>query len=924
MECPQCGTRCGPEHKFCAKCGFPISEAQGQATDPLIGKTLPGGHVVLELIDVGGMGRVYRAEQRLLGRTVAVKIIHPHLLGDETIEARFITEARAASQLNHPNSVSVFDFGKADGQFYLVMEYLRGRDLAVAARTEGLFELPRIAHVMGQVLAALEEAHHLGIVHRDLKPENIILQSMRSGGDFVKVVDFGLAKLKAEVRARRITNPGMVCGTPQYMAPEQARGDVVDARTDLYAVGIILYELLTGQLPFESPSPNEVVAMQLNDSPPDPREMTDERDLSDAIIALLDRALAKFPSERFQTASEFSEALGAALGAGNAERNRVSAEHVRCPTCNALVERPQKFCGECGSPMRPGVSMPAPSAAAVQAGLKGRPALVPTVPKISFGEPRMSMRPLPPSFVGRSEDLDWLRTARSSAGVTVGCRRIVGRAGSGRTRLLHEFAADLAAAGERPLLFGPDPWRAAVGYGTLQEAIVELAGLPVGGGDAPMWAGASPEARAGLALVFGTADRSRADVRRRWSDSPPIHLQRDNCRFLAAEALRWALGRASQQAGQTDCVVVMVDDFDVVDGATRAAFQDVVADPPLGRVLLVLTHEPAFEPEWEGTELRELRGLTVSQAVTLADVSPTSLPPLADDGGDSSTLLLPMYVEQVARFAAEGGAEPPAGLADVLATRIERLPADARRVLQAVAVLTDGAAGAQLAAMLPEVKEVDGHVTRLEKAGLVVRRDRYVTASHPLVRDITIGSTPAEVRCRLHSRARQLPSLEHGTVPLEAHALHAYHAQESFEALMLLDQVASRAAERADHGGAVHWLRLGLDLARREMSRGEIDDPLAAIILFSCKLGDVLALAGRLWDADGVLREALDLGGPRSPARPRVLASLAQVAQQRGRPQVAAGYLEEALLIAAEAGRLEQVAALHRLRHSWAETDAER
>jgi serine/threonine-protein kinase len=187
------------------------------------------------------------------------------------------------------------------------------------------------------------------------------------------------------------------------------------------------------------------------------------------------------------------------------------------------------------------------------------------------------------------------------------------------------------------------------------------------------------------------------------------------------------------------------------------------------------------------------------------------------------------------------------------------------------------------------------------------------------VRDVTLGSTPAEVRRRLHSRARQQAALEHGPVPLEAMALHAYYAQESFEALMLLDQVASRAAERADYFDAVNWLRLGLDLARREMSRGEIEDPLSAIVLFSCKLGDVLALSGRLLDADGVLREALDLGGPRAPSRPRVLASLAQVAQQRGRPQAAAGYLEEALLIAAEAGRLEQVAAMHRLRQSWTE-----
>src|SRR5579863_1239836 len=195
--CPQCGTACDATHKFCPACGFPIGKVAASADDPLIGRTLPGGFLILELIGIGGMGRVYRAEQTTLGRTVAVKIIHPHLVGEENAAARFITEARAASRLNHPNSVGIIDFGKtADGQLYLVMEYLRGRDLARVTYEDGALPFRRIVSVMRQVLAALAEAHHLGIIHRDLKPENVILEPMRSGGDFVKVVDFGLAKMR--------------------------------------------------------------------------------------------------------------------------------------------------------------------------------------------------------------------------------------------------------------------------------------------------------------------------------------------------------------------------------------------------------------------------------------------------------------------------------------------------------------------------------------------------------------------------------------------------------------------------------------------------------------------------------------------------------------------------------------------------------
>src|SRR3954466_11758884 len=152
VVCPQCGNLCERAHRFCPVCGFPVSELSQKSDDPLIGTTLPGGYVILELVGVGGMGRVYRAEQKALGRTVAVKIIHPHLLGDESASVRFITEARAASKLNHPNSVAVIDFGKNGGQLYLVMEFLRGRDMSRVVYDDGLLPFRRILDVLIQVL----------------------------------------------------------------------------------------------------------------------------------------------------------------------------------------------------------------------------------------------------------------------------------------------------------------------------------------------------------------------------------------------------------------------------------------------------------------------------------------------------------------------------------------------------------------------------------------------------------------------------------------------------------------------------------------------------------------------------------------------------------------------------------------------------
>src|SRR5580704_16797374 len=212
VPCQRCAVPCDEGHRFCFACGAELP-AQTTQDDPLVGRTLPGGYRVTHLVGVGGMGRVYCAEQVALGRTVAVKVVHPSLADEELTAARFLNEARAASRLSHPHSVAIFDFGRTDdGRPYIVMEYLRGRDLGRVAADEGPLPLPRLVDILRQTLGALEEAHALGIVHRDLRPDNIVLEPLRSGLDFVEVVDFGLAKVVGDALAspggRRLTRPG--------------------------------------------------------------------------------------------------------------------------------------------------------------------------------------------------------------------------------------------------------------------------------------------------------------------------------------------------------------------------------------------------------------------------------------------------------------------------------------------------------------------------------------------------------------------------------------------------------------------------------------------------------------------------------------------------------------------------------------------
>jgi serine/threonine-protein kinase len=878
-----------------------LHELGNRTEDPLIGTTLPGGYVILELVGVGGMGRVYRAEQKALGRTVAVKIVHPHLLGDENASVRFITEARAASRLNHPNSVAVIDFGKNGDQLYLVMELLRGRDLARVVYEDGPLPFRRIVDVMCQVLAALAEAHHLDIIHRDLKPENIVLEPMRSGGDFVKVVDFGLAKMRVEVAATNITMPGIVCGTPDYMAPEQGRGDLIDGRSDLYGVGVIFYQLLTGRLPFEAESPTQVVLMHLSRPPVDPRQLAPEREIPDPLADVCLRALEKDPLHRYQSADQFAAALRDALAAvTGATKPPETSDGVTCPSCGSTVPSKQKFCGECGARVVR-AEPPEPLTAHSSPAEKGREARL----------------PLP--FTAREADLEWLEARRAEVGGASLAVRLVGEHGVGKSRLLREFLTTAAASGDLIVETGPDPWGAEVGYYALRRAIADLAGLPPGGGDAARWVAATPEARSGLAEIFGVrleGDRARTSD---FGDG----LAPEHRRFMAAEALRWAVLRAVEDGPRGGHVLLALDDLHAIDGASRNAFYDVIAEPPLAPLLVVAAHVPGFDPGWGGAT-RRIAGLPTAIAASL--VRGVAAHTRASAGTEKT--VPPLYIEHLVRFNLEGGGEAPARIADLIALRIERLPPDARRALQAVAVLGDATNRDALSRVLPDVPGFDRVLASLVEGGLIEEEMRStvgprtlrpdatrVRTTHPLIRDITLASIPAGVRRDLHAAAILVE--ESDARPLEVQAVHAYHAQDSFEALMLLEQVANRAAARGDPRGAVLALRRALDVARHEMFRGEIDDPVRAVLIFSQKLGEALAFAGDLTDADGVLREALDLSEPSGLERAQMLGLLAYVSKERDRSAEATSYLHEALKLAWTAQAADLVESLERMQAEW-------
>jgi serine/threonine protein kinase len=281
--------------------------AQGRADGLLtIGGRFAGRYDILEVLGSGGMGVVYRAFDREVGEPVAIKAIRPELGAiDPTVLERFKQELRLARRITHRNVVRTYDLGEVDGIYYITMEYVHGATVAALIREAGRLAVPATLTIGKQLCRALEVAHEEGIIHRDIKPGNLLVDPT----GFLKVMDFGIARL-AEARsepAKGLTTPGLLVGTPQYMAPEQLLGSSVDARADLYATGAVLFECLTSRPVFEAPSVPALIARHLEDQPPDP--VTLNPDVPPQLGQVILRALARRPEERWQSASDLLNAL---------------------------------------------------------------------------------------------------------------------------------------------------------------------------------------------------------------------------------------------------------------------------------------------------------------------------------------------------------------------------------------------------------------------------------------------------------------------------------------------------------------------------------------------------------------------------------------------------------------------------------------
>ncbi len=888
-------------------------------SDTLLGRVVAGKYRLEQLVGVGGMGRVYRAEQTVLGRTVAVKVIHPHLLGDSSTASRFNTEARAASRLNHPNSVSIFDFGRdePDGMLYLVMELLAGRDLATVAFDHERLTLTRMLSICDQVLGALAEAHALGVIHRDLKPENIVLARMQSGLEVVKVLDFGLATI-LETK-RRMTLPGVICGTPEYMSPEQAAGRELDGRSDLYGLGVLLYEMIADRLPFEGKTPAELAHAHQH-APVPPLGRVAPQAIPEPLVKFVHRSLAKAPADRFASAHAMQEALRDISEYLSVVEGNVMS--WRCHQCQGPNAPTALGCVHCGA-VRHGEAvleravLPATglNVPLVLSGTRARRA-----ESLSLGRPDILRRLLRNLREGHPAVL-WLS----------------GAAGSGKSALLHAAAHALAAdsSASRKPVKGEAGARS--GVRVLHLVAQESERFEPYALLSSLLAQAStPRVLADRGSMYPWcrrlgSQRWRADLRKNLTPLA-LDIACDPAVFdRAISELEAPCGELFPEAsdatevvahvvalllaklvGRTGPLRIFVDDVDLADPLSllvlrrlsrdlrvasaesghqasslevmpRADEDGAVLPPGVPLALLFASRQP-LAADWP-CESMVLEPLSLAAAESfLTDDGATRAPQTLPSAIKLGELRQPAMLRQLKAlgYRDETDSFTALTLSDSIVARFGHLNIPTREVLQWLAVVPDGLLAGQLALLAPEVAtEVDiDALVNGAWLGEEARESKHLSLAGRWLRDVVYDLIPKERRRLMHQAVvDQAKAL--GLSSTEV-MIHAVAAKEAALAVTLAERLSLRVLGAGSAELEVSFARFFLDFVRAQaLETGEAMWD-RAVGRFSAALACALGRLGLRTEADAVLIETLHFLPQRASGHFSVRLAQAQLALLRG------------------------------------------
>lgn len=797
MRCPQCSKMMPQDQRFCGSCGTPLTmTSPGHDALDRLGEILNGRYRLTKLIGLGGNGAVYQAEVVGLGHSVAVKVLHADLLSDPTARRRIENEARLASQIDHPNTVSILDYLSSPKLTYLVMEYLTGISLAEVLFEDRFLGVKRTIHVARQVLRALEASHRVGVLHRDLKPDNIYIVARQDELDFVKVLDFGMATIAHLPQEARITAANRIVGTPAYMAPEQIRNRELTERTDLYAVGVLLYECLTGVNPFLTNSVSDTMVNHVTLEPRAPSKLCKEAKIPPYLDAIVMQALRKEPSERFESAATFRRVLeGLVLTMQQIPEQHKSEERLVCSECGKVNSTGATRCDGCDTPFATATPFDRSELApemihaldASSSDLQEEYDLAPVTTTIAKERPFT----WEPTIVGRQREIEELDQFLEFGPPPYAQRflRIVGAAGTGKSRLArHVFGR--ATKEWKKIRVKPEILPVFASLYPIQKVAAQLLNLllPVDDSvrllDAAAKLGVSMKHRAGLLELFGMSEDAQgaADPRR---------------------AVRAAAFKAIVRAANAKCPLLLAfQDMHVYDAPSAELVAGLIDGEPCDNPLVIVaTHDPKLVILWGECHTMALGNLDRQSALSLAR---NALQPLGLNldqiGGPSEVEQLvvrsngnPFALIELLRLRANTSVIDSSltGIAGVISQRIAHLPPHPRMMLHTMAILGRPASSETLVAMVSDMQKDYSALRFLVGMGFLIEEKEGWSFAHRLHREIAYVSTPAGIRQELHHKAADFAIEEEQPSSFIAH--HLFEASDYEAAVPYILRAGKRA-----------------------------------------------------------------------------------------------------------------------------------
>jgi serine/threonine-protein kinase len=835
--CDKCRLPNALSYHECPECKGPLAHLPQRDGASLQGAIIEKRYRMEEFVGEGAMAWVYRGTHVELGSSVAIKLLKPTFAQDARFLARFKKEATAIGALSHPNILSVITSGDTStGIPYMVCEFIKGASLGGVLQAEGRLPWKRSLQIFSQILSALDEAHSREVVHRDLKPDNIMVMAMRSGEDFCKIVDFGIA-LHQVPNEQRLTQHGEIFGTPEYMAPETIKGGPATPASDLYSAGIILYEMITGQLPFTGPAIFDVLLAHIEKRHVPPTQIIPE--LPPEIDAVMDRVLTKNPAERIQSAAEFKKLL----------QFTASPPLVMCGSCKQEMRTDHKFCPHCGATNR----------ALVQAGKVESIAVMETLERILVKE-----KPFSAPFFGRDREkiaiADFLRSRKL-------CMEISGELGIGKTALVRSALTDLGNIPVAVHHVDPDPLGCQRSWWPVRQLARTLAGLPEHPGLDDLL---------GICMVLELDPEDVPHLLHLFeldADQPTLEFQ-VRLREMITSVARFIC--AATNGRPTLLVFQDVDVYDLPSCRVLEQLYFMIQGLPIK--LITTGEHPLFMADSMPAELYEhlklgRLGDEVARDLGFVVMSENS----CSWHGHLSALVsaaggLPLHLLEGMRLLTEGGAEVDMPLVDLVQLRVRRLPKKAQHLLQWISIYGNVVPESVAELALGIGASASQAVDVCERRGFLRRTDGGdLQLAHPLVARLILEEMPATLRAEIHEELLESPNAAF----LDPHVLafHALYAQRLEEASRYFEQAAAHCEFRLDDQGAVFYYRKAHDLAKMEALSGLNELRYAQI---SARYGDLLRYAGQLHAAETVLREALTFCQDCASCEATILASMAR------------------------------------------------